>query len=89
MLANHGNGKMRISIEDEGIGISKADQEHLFQTFFRARNAQNIQGTGLGLHIVQRYVKLLDGDLTLESELDRGTTVTVSLPVANGGMESE
>ncbi|HET7896911.1 MAG TPA: ATP-binding protein, partial [Flavisolibacter sp.] len=66
---------------DEGIGIGETDQEHLFQTFFRGRNAQNIQGTGLGLNIVKRYVDLLNGTLSLQSELDKGTTVSVAIPV--------
>ena len=70
-----------ISVMDEGIGISQEDQHHLFSSFFRAANATNIQGTGLGLHIVKRYVDLLDGDVSLKSELNKGTTVTFSIPV--------
>ncbi|QEC55294.1 PAS domain-containing sensor histidine kinase [Flavisolibacter ginsenosidimutans] len=77
-----------LTVKDEGIGISAADQRHLFETFFRAKNAQNIQGTGLGLHIVQRYVNLLGGKLKLESELGKGTTVTVFLPL-NKNSETE
>lgn len=73
--------QLLLSVTDEGIGISEADQEHLFQTFFRGRNAQNIQGTGLGLNIVKRYVDLLHGSVALESELNKGTKVTVSIPV--------
>ncbi len=52
---------IRISIADEGIGISEEDQEHLFSSFFRGKNVVNIQGTGLGLHIVKKYIELLDG----------------------------
>src|SRR5215203_1866224 len=70
-----------ISVKDEGIGISKDDQEHLFSSFFRGKNAINIQGTGLGLHIVKRYLDLLDGDVCLKSELGKGTTVTFTIPV--------
>ncbi|WP_290789593.1 sensor histidine kinase [Flavihumibacter sp. UBA7668] len=69
-----------ISVKDEGIGVAKEDQEYLFDSFFRAKNAFNIQGTGLGLHIVKRYLSLLDGDIRFESELDQGTTVTVTIP---------
>lgn len=50
-----------IQVRDHGIGISEADQEHLFSSFFRAANATNIQGTGLGLHLVKRYADLLGG----------------------------
>jgi PAS domain S-box-containing protein len=70
-----------ISIKDEGIGISKEDQEHLLSSFFRGKNVVNIQGTGLGLHIVKRYADLLDGQVSFQSELGKGTTVTFSLPV--------
>jgi PAS domain S-box-containing protein len=72
---------IRISIADEGIGISEEDQEHLFSSFFRGKNVVNIQGTGLGLHIVKRYVEMLEGDIELESVLGKGTRVTVSIPI--------
>jgi PAS domain S-box-containing protein len=72
---------IRISIADEGIGISEEDQEHLFSSFFRGKNVVNIQGTGLGLHIVKRYIELLGGDISLESELGMGTRVTVLIPI--------
>lgn len=70
-----------ISIADQGIGISKDDLEHLFSSFFRAANALNIQGTGLGLHIVKRYVDLLKGQVKVESELNKGTTITLTIPI--------
>lgn len=73
--------KATVSVADQGIGISKEDQEHLFSSFFRAANATNIQGTGLGLHIVKRYVDLLEGEVILQSELNKGTTVTFTIPV--------
>ncbi|MBC7451978.1 MAG: PAS domain-containing sensor histidine kinase, partial [Cytophagales bacterium] len=56
----HGSGCV-LTVEDEGIGIPETDQPFLFSRFFRAKNAANIQGTGLGLNIVQRYVELLNG----------------------------
>ena len=74
-------GRATISVADQGIGISQEDQEHLFSSFFRAANATNIQGTGLGLHIVKRYVDLLEGQVELQSELNKGTTVTFTIPV--------
>ena len=70
-----------ISVKDSGIGISKEDQDHLFTSFFRGKNATNIQGTGLGLHIVKRYLDLLGGHADLKSELGEGTTVTFTIPV--------
>lgn len=69
-----------IRIIDQGMGIPKADQEHLFERFFRAHNAVNIQGTGLGLHIVQKYVDLLNGAITFESKENQGTTFIVTIP---------
>lgn len=69
-----------LEVQDQGIGVAKEDMEYLFSSFFRAKNAFNIQGTGLGLHIVKRYTDLLKGRIHFESELDKGTLVTVELP---------
>ena len=69
-----------ISVEDNGIGISEDDQQHLFERFFRAKNAGNIQGTGLGLHIIGKYLQLLDGTIRLKSTLNEGTTVAIYIP---------
>ncbi|PWK28689.1 PAS domain S-box-containing protein [Arcicella aurantiaca] len=68
-----------LKIADKGIGISAEDQKHLFDRFFRGANVTNIQGTGLGLHIVARYAELLNGKVTVESELNVGTTFIVVL----------
>lgn len=73
--------RLRISIKDQGIGIPKEEQQHVFTRFFRAHNAENIQGTGLGLNIVKRYVELLGGSINFESELGKGTTFVCLLPV--------
>jgi len=70
-----------ISVRDEGIGISKEDRTHLFSSFFRGKNALNIQGTGLGLHIVKRYLDVLGGDVNLKSEIGTGTIITFTIPV--------
>jgi PAS domain S-box-containing protein len=64
---------IKITVRDQGIGISEEDLQHLFERFFRAKNAQNIQGTGLGLHIISKYLELLDGTINLNSELGKGT----------------
>jgi PAS domain S-box-containing protein len=74
------NGRMIFHVKDLGIGIPKEDQKHLFDRFFRASNAGNIQGTGLGLNIVKRYVDLLSGEITFTSEYGKGTTFHVSIP---------
>ncbi len=69
-----------LSVRDEGIGIPAEAQKHLFDKFFRAKNATNIQGTGLGLNIVQRYVELLDGTISFTSKEHQGTTFFVQFP---------
>jgi PAS domain S-box-containing protein len=70
--------KVILTVKDNGIGISKEDQNHLFERFFRAQNASNIQGTGLGLNIVAKYVEVLDGTVECESELDTGTQFRIT-----------
>ena len=69
-----------ITIKDEGIGIPKSEQAHLFTRFFRASNVTNIQGSGLGLNIVKRYVDLMDGTVSFTSDEGAGTTFLVSIP---------
>ena len=72
--------KVQIKIEDEGIGIPKEDQNNLFTKFFRAGNALNIEGTGLGLNIVKRYVELIGGSINFNSQEEIGTTFIVQFP---------
>ena len=71
--------ELSVEIKDEGVGISPEDQQHLFTTFFRGKNVINIQGTGMGLTIVKRYLDLLDGTISLQSQLNKGTTVIIVL----------
>ncbi|MBS1628159.1 MAG: HAMP domain-containing histidine kinase [Bacteroidetes bacterium] len=72
-----------ISITDYGIGIPENDLVHLFQPFYRASNTDEIQGTGLGLAIVKEFIDLHQGQIFVISELGKGTTVTISLPLNN------
>ncbi len=69
-----------FSVRDEGIGIPESEFKHMFERFFRASNAINIQGTGLGLNIVKRYVDLLSGTILFESDYGKGSTFTVIIP---------
>lgn len=80
VTANSGNGVI-ISVKDSGIGISEKDQKHLFERFFRGHNATHIQGTGLGLSIVAKYVELIGGSIAFQSEENKGTAFTISIPV--------
>ncbi len=68
-----------ISVRDNGLGIAEEHLSHLFEPFFRAREDISF-GTGLGLMIVRELVKLHDGEITVDSEVGRGSTFTVSLP---------
>lgn len=72
--------KLFIIIKDYGIGIPEADKPYMFNRFFRAHNAGNIQGTGLGLNIVKKYIDILSGEISYESELDKGSQFTVVIP---------
>ena len=73
-------GTVQVQIADQGVGIPEDEHKHLFDLFFRARNATNIQGTGLGLPIVKKYIDLMQGDIAVESRLKSGTTFTITLP---------
>ncbi len=72
--------EFKISVQDQGIGISQKDQKHLFQRFFRAKNASNIQGTGLGLNIIENYIELMNGTINFTSIENEGTTFNLSFP---------
>lgn len=69
-----------FSIRDFGIGIPNTEIENLTESFYRASNVGNIQGTGLGMTLVNQFVKMHKGELHIESKEDKGTTVTVQLP---------
>lgn len=73
--------KLRLDIEDKGIGIPEEDQPNVFERFYRAKNSGNVQGTGLGLNIVKKYVELMDGSISFVSKYNEGTTFTVEIPL--------
>jgi signal transduction histidine kinase len=70
-----------IEIIDFGIGIPEEDQSKLYNTFFRASNTTGIQGTGLGLYIVKTFTTKNSGNVQLESQLGKGTKVTLQFPL--------
>lgn len=74
--------QIEISVKDTGIGIPKQDAEKVFQEFFRADNAldQKTKGTGLGLSLVKKIIEAHNGRIWFESELNKGTTFTFTLP---------
>ena len=74
------DGCLRIVVIDRGIGIPLEDQTHLFDPFFRAQNVLTIQGTGLGLHLVKRYLDLMGGEINYTSTPGQGSTFSVRIP---------
>ncbi|MEP1095181.1 MAG: PAS domain-containing sensor histidine kinase [Cyclobacteriaceae bacterium] len=72
--------KLVIQVIDHGIGIPKEDQKALFGLFFRANNVDDIQGTGLGLNIVKKYLELMGGTIHFESVENKGSTFKIALP---------
>jgi PAS domain S-box-containing protein len=73
-------GHLRVTIEDEGIGIPEKDRPRLFEAFERGSNVGTIKGTGLGLNIVKRMTELLGGTITLEPSTGVGSRFTLQLP---------
>jgi two-component system, sensor histidine kinase and response regulator len=74
------NHQIIFKISDSGIGIPEADQINLFESFHRASNVGNISGTGLGLSIVKKCVDLHQGKISIQSQIAKGTTFTVTIP---------
>lgn len=81
------NGNLRIQVSDSGIGIPEKEQRNIFKRFYRGENAANIEGTGLGLNIAKKYVRLLKGTIEFSSQLNKGTTFTVNIPVQKRPIE--
>lgn len=80
MLSASNDEKVSIRVKDSGIGIPEEEQKNLFHKFFRAKNASAIQGTGLGLNIVQRYMELITGEINFTSKPGEGTEFTIVFP---------
>ncbi len=81
------SGELRIEVSDTGIGISEEDQKRVFEKFTRANDPRigDITGSGLGLALAREIVRLHGGDLTVESELNQGSTFRVVLPIQGEG----
>ena len=78
VYVEHTPDMVQIIIKDSGIGISEEDLKHMTDRFFRGTNAINIQGTGLGLHIVKKYLEVMNGNINFASKLKKGTEVTLT-----------
>lgn len=75
------DSKLIATISDTGIGIPKSEQSKLFERFFRAKNVGIVEGSGLGLAIVKKCIEVMNGEISFESEVDKGTTFLVTVPV--------
>jgi len=75
--------QLTVAVADTGIGISAEDAARIFERFYRAsdKRVEKITGTGLGLTIAREVARLHGGDITVESQLDHGSTFTLTLPV--------
>lgn len=73
-------GTIQIMVRDEGIGIPPQELNQLYDRFFRASNATHIQGTGLGMNIVKKFMDLMEGEIHIESKENVGTTVYLNFP---------
>lgn len=69
--------RLVVAIEDRGIGIPRRDKSRIFEPFHRGKNVSNIPGTGLGLHIVKKFVNILGGEIKITSQENEGTKVEV------------
>ncbi|MDH5382376.1 MAG: HAMP domain-containing histidine kinase, partial [Cyclobacteriaceae bacterium] len=74
---------LTVAVTDYGIGIPENEQKHIFERFFRAKNTVNIQGTGLGLNIVKKYVDIVGGKIDFISTPSVKTTFIVTIPYNN------
>jgi len=83
-IYSHRKNYLKLKVIDEGIGIPRSEQHNLFLRFFRAKNASGIQGTGLGLYIVKKYVEEMNGAIKFTSNLESGTTFVIQLPLDHG-----
>jgi len=70
-----------LEVQNQGIGIPEEEQDKLFERFFRAKNVQDIEGTGLGLHIIKQFVNLMNGTIDFKSKTNKGATFLVKLPI--------
>jgi len=72
---------LRIKVSDQGIGIPEEDQHQIFKRFYRGQNTNNVDGSGLGLNIAKKYIRLLRGTIEFTSQVNKGTTFTTNIPV--------
>lgn len=75
------NKRLILSIEDSGLGICDFDKEKIFDAYYRSSNAHNIKGEGIGLFVVKENLNLLNGTITVNSELNKGSNFIINIPL--------
>ena len=81
LQASVNHAVVTITVQDNGVGIPKADIPKITQPFFRADNVRQIRGSGIGIPLTLRVVEIHKGTLEVASEINKGTTVTIALPL--------
>ena len=76
-------GKLKIEVEDTGVGISEEELPRVFDKFFRSNDprVQEETGTGLGLSLAREVIRIHGGEITVESVVDQGTTFVATIPI--------
>lgn len=75
------NDTMEITVTDQGIGIPEADQEHIFERFYRASNTKSVEGSGMGLAVAKILVESMGGTISVSSQIGSGTVFQLSFPL--------
>lgn len=81
VLLAFSTNQLQLTFTDQGVGISTDDLAHIFEPFYRAKNTKELQGHGIGLALTQRIIRLHNGQIRIDSEPGRGTSVAVSFPL--------
>ena len=82
LILGKDSDRIVFQVRDHGIGIAEEDRVKIYEPFYRGQNVENIIGTGLGLAVVKKCVELHGGEIALDSQVDKGTSFTVKLPIS-------